>query len=191
MSRVALALVHHPVVDREGAVITTAITNLDLHDIARSATTFGLSDVFIVHPIAAQRELAERIKSHWVGGSGAKRIPTREPAMALLRIVPTIEDAYEAMGGRGAIDTFATSAQDGGRACLPYAQARRVLASSGRPALLLFGTGWGLASGLLESASHFLAPIRGVGPGGYNHLSVRAACAIILDRLLGGRSGED
>ena len=55
MTRVALALVHHPVLDRAGDVVTTAITNLDLHDMARSARTYGVSDLFIVHPIAAQR----------------------------------------------------------------------------------------------------------------------------------------
>ena len=63
MSPVAIALVHHPVLDRQGAIITTAITNLDLHDLARSACTYGVSQVFIVHPVAAQRELALRIKT--------------------------------------------------------------------------------------------------------------------------------
>jgi hypothetical protein len=69
--RVAAALVHYPVLDRGRAVVTTAITNLDLHDIARSAHTFGLSDYFVVHPIAAQRELATRVRDHWIEGSGA------------------------------------------------------------------------------------------------------------------------
>jgi len=32
----------------------------------------------------------------------------------------------------------------------------------------------------------FLAPLEGAGTG-YNHLSVRAACAIVLDRLLRSR----
>ena len=185
MNRLALALVHHPVVDRERAIITTAITNLDLHDIARSAMTYGLSDVFVVHPIAAQRELAERIQQHWVGGSGARRIPTREAAMALLRIVPSIEDAYGGMGGRDAVETFATSAQRGERGCLEYPAARRRVADGPKSGLLLFGTGWGLAPELVDSADHLLAPIVGLGAGGYNHLSVRAACAIILDRLRG------
>ena len=58
--------------------MTTAITNLDLHDIARSAHTYGLSDFFVAHPIAAQRELAERVREHWVTGSGARRIPDRD-----------------------------------------------------------------------------------------------------------------
>ena len=92
MRRVAAVLLHHPVLDRGGAVVTTAITNLDLHDIARSAHAFGLSDFFVVHPIAAQRELAQRVKAHWTAGSGARRIPDRSPALGILRVVPSLDD---------------------------------------------------------------------------------------------------
>jgi hypothetical protein len=49
--------------------------------------------------------------------------------------------------------------------------------------VLLFGTAWGLADEILEAADHRLAPIN--GKGAYNHLAVRSAVAIILDRLLG------
>ncbi len=82
--RVAAALVHHPVHDRQRAVVTSAITNLDLHDISRSSLTYGLTDLFIVHPVAAQRLLAERVREHWISGSGARRIPDRTPAISLL-----------------------------------------------------------------------------------------------------------
>ena len=75
MRRVALALVHHPVLDRQGATVTSAITNLDVHDIARSAMTYGLCAYYVIHPISAQRQLVERIKEHWIEGSGGKRIP--------------------------------------------------------------------------------------------------------------------
>jgi hypothetical protein len=185
VSRVVVALVHYPVVDREGRIITTAITNLDLHDIARSACTYGVSDLLIVHPVAAQRELAERVRSHWVEGSGAKRIPTREPAMRLLRVVAALDDVYEALGGRDSIEVVATTARTEGRRCTTFASAReRVHAASGT-VLLLFGTGWGLAPDLLDGADVLLEAI--AGSTGYNHLSVRAACAIALDRLLGPR----
>ena len=56
--------------------------------------------------------------------------------------------------------------------------------------IVLFGTGWGLTPEVLEGVDALLPPIDrapGVGVGdAYNHLSVRAACAITLDRLLGG-----
>lgn len=185
MSPLSIALVHFPVLDRQGAEITTAITNLDLHDLARSACTYGVPNVYVVHPVAAQRELAERVKSHWVSGSGARRIPTREPAMTLLRIVPALEDVYASMGGRASVDVYVTSARGDGRPTTSYPEARARLASRLAPSLVVFGTGWGLTPSLIGTADAILAPLQGSASSGYNHLSVRAACAIILDRLCG------
>ncbi|HMI88997.1 MAG TPA: RNA methyltransferase [Polyangiaceae bacterium] len=184
MSPIAIALVHHPVLDRQGAIITTAITNLDLHDMARSACTYGVSALYIVHPVTAQRELAMRVKTHWVTGSGARRIPTREPAMALVQVVADIADVFAALGGRANVDLYVTSARAVGRGVTTYAEGRQKMSASPRRSLVLFGTGWGLASELIDAADFFLAPLDGAGVG-YNHLSVRAACAIVLDRLLG------
>jgi hypothetical protein len=185
MTRLFIALVHFPVLDRQGAEITTAITNLDLHDLSRSACTYGVEGVFIVHPVAAQRELAERVQSHWVSGSGARRIPTREAAMALLRVVPSVDDVYAALGGRSAVDSYVTSARQGERPIATYAEARQRLSRRDGPSLVLFGTGWGLAPSLIEAADVLLAPLKGHERSNYNHLSVRAACAIVLDRLRG------
>ncbi len=49
--------------------------------------------------------------------------------------------------------------------------------------LILFGTAWGIAKEVIEQADYILAPIQ--GNSNYNHLSVRSAAAIVLDRLLG------
>ena len=185
MTRVATALVHYPVVDRAGDTITTAITNLDLHDLSRTACTYGISDLFVVHPVAAQRELAQRVRDHWVGGSGSRRIPTREPAMRLVRIVSDLAEAVEALGGRRAVEVYATSARTRGCSPIGFAQARARLNANDRTVLMLFGTGWGLAPEALDGVDVLLAPIDGSSASGYNHLSVRAAFAIVLDRLLG------
>ena len=64
MRAVSAVLIHHPILDRERTIVTGAITNLDLHDISRSAHTYGLTAFYLAHPIAAQRELAERIREH-------------------------------------------------------------------------------------------------------------------------------
>jgi hypothetical protein len=181
MRRVAAALVHFPVHDRARAVVTSAITNLDLHDIARSSLTFGLSDLFIVHPIAAQRLLAERVREHWISGSGARRIPDRTPAISILRIVSTLDDALSALGP--GTELWVTSAKGSG-ALLDFPEARAQLAQSGPPILLVFGTGWGLGDAVTARADARLSSIVGRDEGGYNHLSVRAAAAIIFDRLL-------
>lgn len=185
MKRLSLALVHHPVLDRGGDVVTTAITNLDLHDMARSARTYGASELFVVHPIEAQRLLASRIQEHWVAGSGKRRIPDRAVAMDTLRVVPALADAYAALGGRDAVEVWTTAASARSADVTTYPEARARLADIARPVLILFGTGWGLSRDLVTSADVRLSPIRAAADTGYNHLSVRAACAITLDRLLG------
>lgn len=179
--RYAVALLHHPVLDRQGDVVTTAVTNLDVHDIARSAHTYGASDFFIVHPVEAQRTLVNRIRSHWVEGSGARRIPDRKPAMEIVRIVPRLADAVSELGDDA--ELWVTSASPGGT--LDYASARARLSEPGAPVLVCFGTGWGLAPEIMQVATERLPPITSARADGYNHLSVRAAAAIVFDRLLG------
>jgi hypothetical protein len=182
----AIALLHHPVLDGQGATVTTAVTNLDVHDLARSARTYGCTAYFVVHPISAQRELVERIRSHWTDGSSGRRIPDRREALALLQIVESLDEAVARLGGRDMVEIWATAARSVGPA-VAFAQARRRLERSEKVILLVFGTGWGLDSSVIAGADALLEPIRAAESGEYNHLSVRAACAIALDRLLGAR----
>jgi hypothetical protein len=180
--RVAIALCHHPVLDAAGETVTTAITNLDVHDLARSARTYGCSDYFVAHPIAAQRELAERILGHWRDGSSGRRIPDRKEALSVARVVASLDEARAALGAEAELwITAARPLRDG---ALAFADARARLEGEGAPVLVVFGTGWGLAREVVDAADAVLAPIRSAR-GDYNHLSVRAACAIALDRLLG------
>lgn len=186
MRRVAALLAHHPILDRQRAIVTSAITNIDLHDISRSAHSFGLSDFFVAHPVAAQRLLAERVREHWVNGSGARRIPDRKPAMEILRVVSSLEDALEALGGRAQVELWVTSASSSGE-LLSFGDARARIGGEGKPVLVVFGTGWGLADEICALADARLEPIRSPRADGYNHLSVRAAAAIVFDRLLSPR----
>lgn len=184
MSALYVALIHHPIKDRAGETITTAVTNLDVHDIARSARTYGARGYFVVTPIEAQRQLVERILSHWRDGSGARRVPERREALARCEVLPSFEaarDAVTAREGRApwVLSTGARPAP--GTSPLSWAEARARIAE--HPTLILFGTGHGLADAIVREADRVLAPIE---PGSdYNHLSVRAAVAIALDRLRG------
>jgi hypothetical protein len=188
MRTLTIALVHHPVVDAAGAVVTTAITNLDVHDLARTARTYGCGRYFLVHPIQAQRDLVARIREHWLTGSSGRRIPSRKEALALVEVAVSLEDVYASLGGRDAIEVWVTAARDLGDGAMSTSDAREALEGEGKPVLLLFGTGWGLDRSVLLAADRRLAPVRAAAPGAtYNHLSVRGACAIILDRLLGDR----
>jgi len=180
MRRLAVALVHHPVLDRQRAIVTTAITNLDLHDISRSAHAYGLTDFFAVHPIAAQRELALKVREHWTTGSGSRRIPDRSPALSILRVVASLDEALESLGGP--VELWTTSAAPRPTS-VTHAAARERLHGEGSTVLIVLGTGWGLAESVCDRAHAHLAPIRSPRPDGWNHLSVRAAAAILFDRL--------
>jgi hypothetical protein len=179
-----LALVHHPTVDREGRILATAITTVDLHDFARLARTYGLGGVYATTPLEGQRALASRLVAHWVGGAGGEMNPCRKEALAGLQIVGSLEEAKGAVADRWGAEPLlvATSARSGaGR--IGFGEARERLASGPGPSVLVFGTGWGLAPEVLEACAWVLEPIG--DEGGYNHLSVRSAASIIVDRLFG------
>ena len=177
-----LALLHHPVLNRDGHVVTTSVTNLDIHDIARSARTYDVTGYFVAHPNPGLRALCERVAWHWQEGHGARTNESRRRAMELVRIVPDLDHilaAIEAETGRWPT-LVATSARDHGRTTLSFRDLRARLAEGDDPVLMLLGTGYGLPPEILDPCE-LLEPIR--GPGDYNHLSVRAAAAILLDRL--------
>jgi hypothetical protein len=191
VSAVYCALVHYPVRDRGGQVVTTAVTNLDVHDIARSARTYGLRGYYVVTPIEAQHALVSRIIEHWTLGAGRRRIPERHVALSLCETVSSLEEVLTRIRAKEGQPprVVATAARPvTHRALTGFAKVRDVLASASSasvPYLILFGTGYGLADSVLEAADVLLEPIEGAGD--YNHLSVRAAAAIVLDRLLGQR----
>jgi hypothetical protein len=185
-SNVSIALIHYPVFNKNRQVVASAITNLDLHDIARAARTFGLFRYFVVTPVADQRELAERIVSHWREGWGATYNPTRKAALELIRVVDSLvvalEEIEQEYGKPAKIVATGAFGRPGSVSCSELAD---LIRDASQPYLLLLGTGWGLSDEVFEQADIVLAPIRGAGD--YNHLSVRSAAAIILDRLLGER----
>lgn len=184
-----IALVHHPVFNRIGDVVATAVTNLDIHDLARSARSFGVRGTCVVTPIEQQRSLVQRIIQHWQEGEGAVYNPVRAEAFETVFVAPTAADAadaIEAATGRRPV-TVATGANLDAQ-LTTYPDLRRRLAEEEGPLLLLFGTGWGLTTEFVAGCDLYLPAIRALpGRDGYNHLSVRSAVAIILDRLLGDR----
>jgi len=182
-ARTHLALVHHPVVDRTGAIVTTALTNFDIHDLARSSMTFGLAGYHIITPITSQRDKATHIADAWIGDAQGEH---RAAALRLVRVADSIEAAIAAVTEehRAAPTVIATSARPESFPSLPRVTPSQLYAAATidpAPLLILLGTGWGLADSLIPSASRVLTPID--GPSSWNHLSVRSAGAILLDRL--------
>ena len=178
-----IALIHYPVINKEGKIIASSITNLDLHDISRVARTYGVKRYYVVQPLREQRELVKELLAYWQKGAGRVYNPDRREALKLLRVKPALSLVEkEICQERGKVKLMATDAR-AEFSNLSFAQAREKV-WAGEPILLLLGTAWGLAPKLIKKCPYVLAPIPG-RKDGYNHLSVRAAAAIILDRLLG------
>ncbi|HEU0265963.1 MAG TPA: RNA methyltransferase [Geobacterales bacterium] len=178
----SVALIHYPVYDRNQQLVTTAVTNLDLHDIARAACTFSVAPYYVVTPVPAQQQLVSRIVGHWQEGWGADYNPHRRQALGAIRCCSTLDEALKDLRDEHGAEplVIATGAQPR-KGVIGFADLSRRLQHEQRPGLILLGTGWGLGDEVFDRADVTLAPISGAGT--YNHLSVRSAASIIFDRL--------
>lgn len=183
MVNLYVALVHYPVVNKQGDIIAAAVTNLDLHDIARTARTYGVRAFYVVTPLTDQVRMVEKIVSHWTTGGGGHYNPKRREALSLIRIKATLPDVLEDIRATDGVSAglVVTSAKKRAGS-VGYSRFKEML-DDGRPYLMVLGTAWGLSETVMETADYVLAPVN--GPADYNHLSVRSAAAIILDRLMG------
>jgi hypothetical protein len=179
---VHLALIHYPVYNKKGEEVVSSVTTLDIHDISRICRTYNVSNFFVVTPLKSQQELVSRMITHWQTGYGAEYNPTRKQALLKTVVKRSLEDVIdgleEEVGEKP--KTVATGAKQPNQS-VSFEELGKELTEPGN-ILLIFGTGWGLAKSLSERVDCILEPIKGKGE--YNHLPVRAAIAIILDRLL-------
>ncbi len=186
-ARTHVALVHHPVVDRNAKIVTTALTSFDVHDLARSAMTYGLANYHVVTPVTSQRDKAAFIAEQWLGDAQGEH---RARALELVRVAASIEDVIAELTAQYGMAPIvvASSARSESFPGVPRRTAAALvaeLAVVAQPMLLLLGTGWGLADALIPSVSRVVAPIEGASD--WNHLSVRSAGAILMDRMFGRR----
>ena len=188
MPNLHLALTHYPVVNKHGDTIASAVTSLDLHDISRLAVTYGLANFYVVTPLEDQRELIQRIVSHWTRGFGAQYNPARKAALEMIRIADSLTAAADDIARleKRHPKIVATCAR-GIPGSVSFKRLRAML-RNGRPYLLIFGTAWGLSHQAIADADYVLEPVKGASD--YNHLSVRCAAAIILDRLLAAEAAQ-
>ena len=181
-----VALLHYPVYNKRLEVVATSLTTINLHDLARLVTTYGVTGCYVVTPLESQRELAGRMVTHWTEGYGAAYNPTRGEALQNMCLVGGLAEVELDITSRcgHAPRTIASDARQV-PGCTSYADMRQIIWGWRRNEafLLLLGTGWGLTDDLMGSCDYILAPIS-VGDR-YNHLPVRVAAGIMLDRLLG------
>jgi hypothetical protein len=179
-----LVLLHHPVYDKNGEVVTTAVANMDVHDIARAARTYGAQRYYIVTPLEAQIRLVEKILAHWQEGYGAVFNPSRREAFQRVCVKTSLDEVLADVACRSGkrVRLVVTGAGLSDNAISCEALKARIL-NEEEAYVLIFGTGWGLAAEILNRADVRLAAVKGVPD--YNHLSVRSAVSIVLDRLWG------
>jgi hypothetical protein len=182
--RLYIGLLHYPVYNKHAQRIAAAVSTVDLHDLARLGRTYNVKGFFVITPLEDQQRLTQKVIKHWTRGYGATYNPLRKEAVELIRLCGSLEDCLagiqEAEGERPLL--IVTDASRWPDRNLHYGQAADLI-DSGKPVLLIFGTAWGLDREVLNEADYILDPIE--GGSDYNHLSVRAAAAIILDRVSG------
>lgn len=180
MSALYIALAHHPVLNKAGAVVHTSLSNLDIHDIARAAMTYGVKAYYVIHADPAQKALLDKIREFWQN-QDLPYNPTRSQALAKVRQSDTIETTINEITTQEAmrpqiITTTARHMHD--QISFGYL---KTLTQKERPVLIIFGTGYGLCDEVHQAADHILEPV--MGAGNYNHLSVRSAVSVVLDRI--------
>lgn len=182
----SVALVHYPVYNKHREVVTTAVTNLDIHDIARCSRTFGADRYYIVTPVEEQQKLVQKIALHWQSGWGADYNPKRKAALDIVSIVPSVSTALADMAARvGQKPKVVVTGASSQSNSIASAELAEMMTDGKQSFLLLFGTGWGMTEEVFDAADYVLESIKGTGE--YNHLSVRSAVSIYMDRLFGRR----
>ena len=187
-NNIYVGLVHYPILNKNGNVITTSVTNLDIHDISRSCCTFGVQKYFLITPLEMQHRLVNRILGHWSKDESSSYNPDRQEALSLATLISTVDEGIERIKE---IEKKSPILAVTGANFEENSGVESDLLSESeldkRPIFLVFGTGWGLHKDILEKADFSLCPIFGAKKDGYNHLSVRSAVAIYLDRIINSR----
>ncbi len=167
--------------------MATSTTSMDVHDIARSARTYGVSRYFVVTPLPSQQAIAWRIRGFWTEGERAMEASRRGEALEYVAIAEDLEETIEWIEdaeGRTPL-LVATSARAADKRRVTFDELRTRQRDDPQPIYMLFGTGWGMTEEVIEVCDVILPPIMGASE--FNHLSVRAAVAIMLDRIAGDR----
>ncbi|MBC7195135.1 MAG: RNA methyltransferase [Caldisericia bacterium] len=182
MNNIYVCLIHYPVYDINRKVIVSSIVPYDIVDISRACRTFGVKKYFLVHPFKSQRDTVKRIIDFWTKEKGSFYNEDRKEALKLVEIKRNLKDVIkeiEKLENKTA-KIILTSAKKYDN-CINYKFLKKIINEN--PILLVFGTGWGIVVDKIKY-DYILEPIYGFPKeNSYNHLTVRSACSIILDRI--------
>lgn len=180
-----LAVMHTQIVLKGGQIGESSIASLDIHDVARSCATYGIEQFFIVSPLKDQRSILDTFLGFWRSQEGMEYNQSRFKSMQIVEPISSLTDVIEAIRAKEGKEPLiiATSAKQHNNVPAIDYHCQSMIWDYDRPILFIFGTGQGLADVVLDRCDYLLLPIYGLSS--YNHLSVRAAVSIILDRWLG------
>jgi len=185
MGSLYVGLLHFPMRNRQGEIVATSTTSMDIHDIARSARTYDVARYFLITPLPTQQEIAWRVRGYWTEGEGASENSRRGEALEYVVIAEDLDETLRWIEEAEGVAPYlvSTSARRSSQELVSFGELKARLRTDPRPVYILFGTGWGMADELIEATDAILPPI--MPDAAFNHLSVRAAVAIILDRVAG------
>ena len=185
-NQIHLALRHDGVTDRNGRPINSSVTQVDVHDFCRLTLTYGLAGFHCVTPLPAQHQITQNIIGFWRSDVGKRYNPDREQALTRLQLHQSFDELETALTtDAGEKPLFLGTSARPQRKSFDFDQVYNTISGSGRQVVIQFGTAWGLSEAQLNRCDWVLPPINGYD--GYNHLSVRCAAAILLDRFLHSR----
>ncbi|MCF7900342.1 tRNA (guanosine(37)-N1)-methyltransferase TrmD [Candidatus Babeliales bacterium] len=181
-----VALLHHDVIvgQGKGESGTSSVTSLDIHDIARSSRTYGIKHYFIATPLEDQKKIVQKMLQFWAD-AGVDYNKNRSEAVELVSVIDsldTIIQEIEKKEGKSPLVVGTSARQMGNAELISYYDQEKVWHHD-RPVLLIFGTARGISEAVLSKCDYLLMPLEGFSK--FNHLSVRSAVAIILDRWMG------
>jgi tRNA (guanine37-N1)-methyltransferase len=175
------ALVHYPVLDKAKKSVAVSLTNIDIHDIIYCSCMYGLGGYYVTTPLEDQQNLLQSLLEYWQEGAEAKVDADRAEAFSLVKLAASVEGAVKDITERTGRRPLLIGTSASGSGNVTFAGVRENLLNV--PVLLVFGTGQGLSPHLCDTFDFMLPPLRRFVS--YNHLSVRLAVAIMLDRILG------
>ncbi|KKQ32868.1 MAG: tRNA (guanine-N(1)-)-methyltransferase [candidate division TM6 bacterium GW2011_GWF2_37_49] len=181
-----VVLMHSQVNTKDGNLSGhTSVASIDIHDIARSSATYGIKKYFLVTGLEDQFKIMQQFLEFWHSDVGLNYNASRYKAVERVKPVRSfdevVKDIEELENAKPLIVT--TSAKDHGNGTKIDYNSQGLVWKHNRPVLIVLGTGQGLCEEIMKKSDFILAPVTGMT--GYNHLSVRSAAAIILDRWLG------
>ncbi len=124
--------------------------------------------------------------NHFVVGEGKSFNPDRGETLLIVEVLKSLQVVVEKITDIESEKPYviATTAKEE-ETQINFKFLRKKILEESRPFLLLFGTSWGLTEEIVQNSDFVLRPLCRESDPEYNHLSVRAASGIILDKVLG------